>query len=65
MKHYEFTHQFRTLYDRAVALYAKGQRGADSFFTAHERGFLEGNGLTAQNLYDYAEDLAGYGETIF
>jgi len=61
MKHYEFPKTFRSLYDKAVALYGKGQRGAESFFTAEEQAFLAANGLTAQHLYDYAEDHNNYG----
>jgi len=56
MTHYDFTSQFRTLFDQAVARYAAGQRGAESFFSAGERAWLGSNGLSAQNLYDYAED---------
>lgn len=62
MKHYDFVSRFRTLYDKAVGLYAKGQRGADTFFTTDESAFLAANGLTAQALYDYAEDQHNYGE---
>lgn len=60
MTHYDFPRQFRALYDRAVALYGGGQRGAATFFSAEELRFLSANGLTAQNLYDYAEDHHGY-----
>jgi len=62
MKHYEFQKTFRELYDKAVGLYAKGQRGADSFFTAEEKSFLASNGITPQHVYDYAEDQNNYGE---
>lgn len=62
MKHYDFTQKFRTLYDKSVGLYAKGQRGANTFFSADEIAWLAANGLTAQHLYDYAEDHVGYGE---
>jgi hypothetical protein len=62
MKHYEFTEKFRALYDQAVALYAKGQRGADTFFNAADSAWLAANGLAAQHLYDYAEDHNNYGE---
>ncbi len=54
--HYDFADKFRALYDKAVKLYAGGQRGADTFFTAEENAWLAANGLTAQHLYDYAED---------
>jgi hypothetical protein len=62
MPHYEFTSQFRRIYDHAAALYVKGQRSADTFFDAGERAFLAANGITPQHLYDYAEDQANYGE---
>jgi len=62
MKHYEFQKTFHELYDKAVGLYAKGQRGADTFFTTEEQAFLSANGLTPQHLYDYAEDHNNYGE---
>jgi hypothetical protein len=56
MKHYEFTAGFRRLYDKAVGLYAKGQREASTYFAAPESSWLSANGLTPQHLYDYAED---------
>jgi hypothetical protein len=62
MKHYDFQKTFRVLYDKAVGLYAKGQRSADTFFSADEQAFLSANGLTSQHLYDYAEDHNNYGE---
>ena len=62
MKHYDFADRFRTLYDKALKLYAAGTRGADAFFSADELAFLAANGLTAQNLYDYAEDHLNGGE---
>jgi Domain of unknown function (DUF5069) len=60
MSHYTFAHTFRALYDQAVALYGRGQRGADTYFTAEESAWLASNGLTAQHLYDYAEDHTTY-----
>ncbi|MBI5766798.1 MAG: DUF5069 domain-containing protein [Verrucomicrobia bacterium] len=62
MKHYDFAQRFRALYDKAVGLYAKGQRGPETFFSTAELAWLAANGLTAQNLYDYAEDHNNYGE---
>lgn len=62
MSHYAFAQTFRSLYDKAVALYAKGQRGAETYFTADESAWLASNGITAQYLYDYAEDQNNYGE---
>lgn len=62
MKNYDFAQKFRELYDKAVGLYAKGQRGADTFFSPEETTWLAANGLTPQYLYDYAEDQNNYGE---
>jgi hypothetical protein len=61
MSHYSFASTFRSLHDQSVAHYARGRRGADTFFTAEESAWLAGNGLTAQHLYDYAEDHNNYG----
>lgn len=55
-RHYDFTRGFRSIYDHAVSLYGRGQRGASSFFDSRQLGFLAANGLTAQHIYDYAED---------
>jgi hypothetical protein len=62
MKHYDFPNRFANIYDKAVDLYARGQRRADSYFTADEQTWLTANGLTPQHLYDYAEDQNGHGE---
>ena len=62
MKHYDFVQKFRPLYAKAVELYAKGQRGSDTFFSAEEKTWLAANGLTPQYLYDYAEDENNSGE---
>jgi len=62
MAHYEFTARFRVLYDHAVSLYAKGQREAATYFDQAQTAFLAANGLTPQNLYDYAEDQLNGGE---
>ena len=60
MRHYDFATQFRKIYDHAVGLYAKGQRGADTFFDAEQKAFLAANGITPQHVYDYAEDHNNY-----
>ena len=60
MKHYEFQKTFRALYEKAVALYGKGQKDAETFFNENEKAFLSANGITAQHMYDYAEDHNNY-----
>lgn len=62
MKHYNFAHRFRALFEQALARYSGGERGAVGFFSAEEITFLNANGLTAQHLYDYAEDRNNHGE---
>ena len=65
MNHYDFTSRFHTLYEQTVARFAAGQRGAETFFTAGEKVWLGDHGLSAQNLYDYAEDQVAGGEPGF
>ncbi len=63
--HFEFPIAFRALYERAVERYGSGQRGAATFFGADDLAFMAANGLTAQALFDYAEDHHNYGEPGF
>jgi hypothetical protein len=65
MNHYDFPAQFRTLYDQAVSLYAKGKRGAGTYFDKAQAKWLAGNGITPQHMYDYAEDENSGGEPGF
>jgi len=62
MKHYDFADNFRALYDKAVKLYAAGNRDKAAYFAADEKAFLVANGIGIQAMYDYAEDHSGYGE---
>lgn len=62
MKHYDFASKLHPLWEKACRLYAKGQRGAETYFTADETAFLAANGITAQHIYDYAEDFTAGGE---
>jgi len=54
--HFDFPAHFRKLYKKGFQLYQDGQRGADTFFNAEETAWLAANGITAQHMYDYAED---------
>lgn len=60
--HYDFPVRFRALYEQAVAFYAAGRRGAETFFDPEQCAWLAGNGITVQAMYDYAEDQVGAGE---
>ena len=59
MSHYNFATEFRAVYDQAVSRFASGARGADRLLRPQEVEFLAANGITAQHLYDYAEDHHG------
>ena len=65
MKNYDFPAQFRAIYDQAVGLYAKGARGAGTYFDKAQTAWLAANGLTPQHVYDYAEDENSDGEPGF
>jgi hypothetical protein len=65
MAHYDFPARFRAVYEHAVAAYAKGCRDARELFDADQLLFLTSNGITAQHLYDYAEDHNAQGEPGF
>lgn len=54
--HFDFPANFRKLYKKGFQLYQDGQRGADTFFDEDETAWLAANGITAQYMYDYAED---------
>jgi Domain of unknown function (DUF5069) len=62
MKNYDFPIRFRYLYNKAVHQYADGLRNAASFFSTEEKQFLAASGITAQHVYDYAEDHNAGGE---
>ena len=62
MKHYDFAEKLHALWKKAGRLYAQDRRSASTYFTADEQAFLAANGLTAQHLYDYAEDFTSGGE---
>ena len=61
MSHYTFARSFHALYTQAVARYGQGNRSAETYFKTEETDWLARNGLSAQNLYDYAEDHHTHG----
>ncbi|MDP1580289.1 MAG: DUF5069 domain-containing protein [Candidatus Didemnitutus sp.] len=62
MQHYTFSDTFRELYDHAVKRYQSGHTDWRSYFNAEQLSFLAAAGITAQHLFDYAEDYVGNGE---
>lgn len=65
MHHYNYQEQLHHLWQKAVDLYRQGQRGADTYFSGEEVSWLSANGITPQEIYDYAEDYVSGGEPDF
>ena len=62
MSEYDWPTRFREVYTAATERYAKGERTPGSLFSASEREFLASIGCTAQELFDFIDDKARYGE---
>jgi len=62
MKHYAFADHFRSIYIKSVDAYRRGHQSPNGLVTASEEAWLAANGITAQHLYDYAEDDVNGGE---
>lgn len=60
MKHYDFAARFHALYNQAVTRHLAGHRDPGTMFSAEELVFLRDNGITAQHVFDYAEDHNKY-----
>ena len=65
LAHILFPQTFRALYDHTVARYSAGHRQAATLFDTDQSAWLAANGLSAQALFDYAEDHVGGGEPGF
>ncbi|WP_309384194.1 DUF5069 domain-containing protein [Cerasicoccus frondis] len=65
MKHYNYQQTLEKLWQKAVDQYQAGQRGSASYFTDEETQWLRENGVTPQEIYDFAEDFNNYGEPDF
>jgi hypothetical protein len=65
MSHYDFCTAFRKAYDQVVRAYVAGAPDARSLTDKPLLVFLEANGLSAQAMYDYAEDDRNGGEPGF
>ena len=61
----EFATAFRAVYGRASARYALGGATAANLLNAADVAFLASQGITAQHVFDYVEDLANYGAPDF
>lgn len=65
MSNYDWPEQFRKVYDAASQRYSKGERDPQKLFNAADLKFLASIGCTAQELFDFIDDLARYGEPTY
>ncbi len=65
MKNYDYQKQLQEIWGKAVQLYADGNRRPDSYFNETEAEFIASIGVTAQEIYDFAEDFNSSGEPDF
>ena len=62
MSSYDWSEQFRRIFDRAAATCRSGQRDPAKMFTAEEVQQLAALGCSAQEMFDFADDSVRYGE---
>ncbi|MGE9296196.1 MAG: DUF5069 domain-containing protein [Puniceicoccales bacterium] len=62
MSHYHYHERLKALWQKSVDKYQSGQRGSDTYFNDEETRWLADNGLTPQEIYDFAEDFVDGGE---
>jgi hypothetical protein len=65
MKHYDYQVQLKEIWTQAVALYTEGRRNSNTYFNEEKRDFLQSIGVSAQEVYDFAEDFVTAGEPDF
>lgn len=65
MKHYNYLLQLEELWKKAVGLYQDGNQSVDDYFDTSELSFLRSIGISAQEMFDYAEDFVSQQEPTF
>ncbi len=65
MKNYDYQKQLKEVWEKAVRLYAEGNTQPDSYFNETEAAFIASIGVTAQEIFDFAEDFNVGGEPDF
>lgn len=65
MNHFNYQQRLHELWQKAVDLYRGGQRGSETYFNADDVQWLRANGVTPQEIYDFAEDFVSGGEPDF
>lgn len=62
MNDYDWPIELRKLHEAGTARYLKGERNPEGMFAEKEKKFLASIGCTAQEMYDFVDDLQRYGE---
>ena len=65
MNNYDYQKKLSKIWEKAVKLYKKKKRDANTYFTKNETAFLDSIGATAQEIYDFAEDYVSDGAPDF
>ena len=65
MNNYDYQRKLKTVWQKAVELYRKGNRDPSSFFSHLEGEFLQSIGASPQEVFDFAEDYVGGEEPDF
>ena len=65
MNYYDWPIEFRKVYLAGERRYANGERTPEKLFSKSELEFLNSIGCTAQEMFDFIDDLARYGEPEF
>ncbi len=56
MKNYDYQKKLKEIWEKSLKLYAAGNRQPNSYFNETEADFIASIGVTAQEIYDFAED---------
>lgn len=65
MSEYDWPVEFRQAYDAGTQRYRAGERTPQKLFSKTELEFLASIGCSAQELFDFIDDLARYGEPAY
>lgn len=65
MSEYDWPVEFRKVYDAGTARFNSGERTPHKLFSKRELEFLASIGCSAQELFDFIDDRARYGEPAY
>jgi hypothetical protein len=65
MSEYDWPVEFRKVYDAGTKRYEGGERAPEKLFSKRELEFLATIGCSAQEMFDFIDDLARYGEPVY